>query len=280
MNTRANAAVEYDEEMSAIISPRQERKKTRRVKQKEGTQAVHKEKFIEGEVAVPSKGIEFSPRGENQKRLLRYLREGRQQVFSTGVVGSGKSVVSVYHAATLLKQKKIDKIFLLRPNVSCGKSHGAVPGDLHQKLMILFGQTIAHFEKFLGVGYTKYCIDKKIIELASIEYLRGYSFENCIVIVEESQGLTEDQFEMVMTRAGSNSQIVYTGDARQAHVSEQSGLKKTIKMLEDALRFQPDYLSQDDLTQLYNNIGVVEFGFDDIQRSPVVKALAKLYYYK
>lgn len=277
MNTNS---VIYDEEMQDLISPRQTRKKTRQVKKQAGTQAVHKDKFMENEIATPAKGIEFNPRGENQKRLLRYLREGRQLVFSTGVVGSGKSMVAVYHAANMLKQRHIEKIFLLRPNVSCGKSHGAVPGDLHAKLLILFGQTLAHFEKFLGTGYTKYCLEKKVIELASIEYLRGYSFENCAVIIEESQGLTEDQFEMVMTRTGQNSQLIFTGDARQAHVSEQSGLKNTLAMLEKALQEQPPYLDRSDLTELYNNIGVVEFTFDDIQRSDVVKALAKLYYYK
>ena len=129
-------------------------------------------KFVEDDsVCVPDKGMEFKPRTENQKRFLRYMREGRKLIWGVGVVGSGKSICSAYHAAQLLKERKIEKVYLLRPNVSCGKSHGAVPGDLHQKLMVLFGQTISHFEKFLGKGFTKYCLDKKVIELLSIEYL-------------------------------------------------------------------------------------------------------------
>ena len=146
--------------------------------------------------------------------------------------------------------------------------------------MILFGQTIAHFEKFLGKGFTKYCLDKKVIELLSIEYLRGYSFENCIVILEECQGLTEDQYEMVLTRVGQNAMLINTGDERQAHISEQSGLRKTLNMLEAAVRDQPEYLDHKDLSELYNNVGVVEFTFDDVQRDDIVRALAKLYYYK
>lgn len=264
---------------SAIAQPRKARKQTRNVKQAAGGKAVVKEKF-EGEIYIPEKGMDFSPRTDNQKRLLRYMREGRKLIWSIGVVGSGKSICSAYHASQMLKERKIEKIYLLRPNVSCGKSHGAVPGDLHAKLSVLFGQTLAHFEKFLGKGFTKYCLDKKVIELLSIEYLRGYSFENCIVILEECQGLTEDQYEMVLTRVGQNSQLISTGDERQAHISEQSGLRKTITMLEKAVREQPDYLDQRDLSELYNNVGVVEFTFDDVQRDDIVRALAKLYYYK
>jgi hypothetical protein len=74
--------------------------------------------------------------------------------------------------------------------------------------------------------------------------------------------------------------LISTGDERQAHISEQSGLRKTITMLEKAVREQPDYLDQRDLSELYNNVGVVEFTFDDVQRDDIVRALAKLYYYK
>lgn len=246
-----------------------------------GEVKVVKDKFAENRYpSQPAKGIEFYPRTENQKLLLRYLREGRQQVYSLGVVGSGKSMVCAYYASEMLKSRKIDKIYLLRPNVSAGKSHGAIPGTLQEKLAVLFGQTLLHFEKFLGKGFLEYCLASGTIELLSIEYLRGYSFENCIAIVEESQGLTEDQFEMVMTRAGTGSQTIYTGDERQAVEADKSGLRKTVDMLKKAMNDRPHYLDASDMAELYANIGIVEFTFDDVQRSSVVKALAKLYYYK
>jgi len=277
----------YEEEIEmgideSIVRPRKARKarKTRAAKLENGIPATHKEKFAVEEIYMPEKGMEFHPRSDNQKRFLRYMREGRKLIWGIGAVGAGKSIVAAYHAAQMLKERKTEKVFLLRPNVSCGKSHGAVPGDLHAKLLILFGQTICHLEKFLGKGFTKYCLDKKIIELASIEYLRGYSFENCVVILEECQGLTEDQYEMVLTRVGQNACLISTGDERQAHISEQSGLRKTITMLENAVREQPEYLDQQDLSELYNNVGVVEFTFDDIQRDDITRALAKLYYHK
>lgn len=239
-----------------------------------------KEKFDTVEYCITQTAQEFKPRSENQKKFLRYMEEGRKLIWGIGAVGSGKSIVAAYHAARLLKAKKVEKVFLLRPNVSCGKSHGAVPGDLHAKLLVLFGQTITHLEKFLGKGFTQYCLDKKIIELASIEYLRGYSFENCVVILEECQGLTEDQYEMVLTRVGQNACMISTGDERQAHTSEQSGLRKTIQMLRGAVQDRPSYLNAKDLHELSNNVGIVEFTLEDIQREDITRALAKLYYNK
>lgn len=258
-------------------SSQQRRSPSSRVSREE---RVVKEKFVESRGSTPDKGVDFHPRTDNQKELLRYMREGRQLIWAIGVMGSGKSMCAAYYAAEMLKQRKIEKVYLLRPNVSCGKSHGAIPGTLTEKLSVLFGQTLSHFEKFLGKGYTEYCIANETIELLSIEYLRGYSFENCIVILEECQGLTEEQYEMVLTRVGRSAQLINTGDERQASVSENSGLRKTIDMLETAIEDEPDYLDNKDLNELYNNVGVVEFTFDDVQRSDIVRALAKLYYYK
>ena len=247
----------------------------------EDSHRVVKEKFAQSrEASAPSKGIEFNPRTDNQKRFLRYMREGRKLVWGIGVQGSGKSMCAAYYAAEMLKERKIEKIYLVRPNVSCGKSHGAVPGSLKEKLLVLFGQTLNHFEKFLGKGFLNYCVERETIELVSIEYLRGYSFENCVVILEECQGLTDEQYEMVLGRVGKGAQLISTGDERQASELERSGLRQTIDMLEDALDTSPSYLDEKDMNELYSNIGIVEFTFDDVQRSDIVKALAKLYYYK
>lgn len=254
---------------------------SRATRSSRGEERTVKEKFMESRTpAQQSKGLEFKPRTENQKRLLRYMREGRQLVWAIGVMGSGKSMCAAYYASEMLKSRKIDKVFLLRPNVSCGKSHGSVPGTLTEKLTVLFGQTLTHFEKFLGKGFLEYCLANETIELLSIEYLRGYSFENCVVILEECQGLTEEQYEMVLTRVGTGAQLINTGDERQASVAENSGLRKTINMLEKAIKDEPEYLDDKDLDEIYNNVGVVEFTFEDVQRSDIVKALAKLYYHK
>ncbi len=262
--------------------PKQRRaKKTRGAKLAAEIKPHIKEKFIEGLIPQPSQGIRIEARGENQKKAIAALKAGTQINYLVGVAGTGKSMLAAYHASCLIRAKKIEKVYLVRPAVSCGKTNGLIPGDLHSKLLPWFLQTIAHFESFLGKGFTKYCLDKRIIELCAAEYMRGMSFSSCVVITEESQNFTEDEFEMMLTRTGENCQMIFTGDQSQHDMRGTSGLVKTLTMLEDVRNYNPpDYLDANDIYEFVNNISIVKFTFDDVQRSPMVKALTKLYYYK
>lgn len=268
----------FDEE--SITKPRQQRRKTRANKQESGESRKLNPKFTPTDETVPANGQQFTPRGENQKKLLRFLQEGRKLVWAVGVAGCGKSLIAAYHAAQLYKQGAIDKVYLIRPNVSVGNSVGMLKGSLEDKLLPHFLQTISHLEKFLGVAHTKYCLDKGIIKMQAVEFTRGMSFDRVFVICEESQNFTADEFEMLMTRVGSDGYICFTGDQRQCDLRGNSGLTKTIEMLAKAVQERPAYLDEQDLAEFFNNIGVVEFGFDDVQRSGMVKALTKLYYHK
>ena len=263
-------------------SRRNARKNTRKSKIEAELEKVVKEKFVVPEGVVPQMdtAMKFTPRGENQKKALHAMQSGKQVNFLLGTAGSGKTLIAACHASTLLRAKKIDKIYLVRPNVSCGKSNGSLPGDLESKLYPFFMQTIKHIEKFLGVGYTSYCLSKNIIEMCAIEYMRGSSFENCIIIADESQNLTCDELEMLLTRIGVGSQLILTGDQKQTDLRGNTGLVKTVDMLENAKKNRPDYLDTDDMNELLTNISVVHFTFDDVQRSPMTKALTKLYFYK
>lgn len=256
------------------------RHKTRAAKIASGEPKSIKEKFLPAEEPVAEMAMKFAPRGENQKLAVKYLKEGRKIVFLCNCAGTGKSLIAAYHASELLKSKKIDKIYIARPIVGCGKSNGAVPGDVHSKLLVWSMQILAHFEKFLGKGPLQYYIDHNIIELAAIEYMRGASFENCVVIAEEVQNMTCEEFEMMMTRVGENAQLIFTGDQKQSDKAHNAGLPKTLAMLEKVKKLGPDYLDTDDLNEVLTNIGVVNFTFEDVQRSPMVKALTKIYFHE
>lgn len=221
----------------------------------------------------------FTPATQNQKRQLQYLNEGRSAVWAIGASGSGKSMVAAYYAATLLKQKKIDKVMLIRPVVYVGNSIGMLSGDADMKLSVWFKQTVAHLQKFLGVGFTKYCLEKDVIEYQAVEHLRGHSFENVFVICEESQGLTFQEYEMLMTRIGKGGQVCFTGDERQSAARDHSGLTKLMHMIDKVIAEEPRYLDDDDLDVLHDDIGVVRYTVDDIQRSGLVKAFCKIFYY-
>jgi phosphate starvation-inducible protein PhoH len=113
-----------------------------------------------------------------------------------------------------------------------------------------------------------------------IEYLRGHSIEQAFILVEECQNLTASEFELIITRLGEGSQIVFTGDFKQSDLKGEHGLTSTINMIQKAMVDEPDYLTDEDLDEFHNNIGVVTFTPDDVVRSGICKAFVKLYYHQ
>lgn len=239
-----------------------------------------KEKFLEvarSEDTQPNLP-KFEPKTQNQRLALSYLREGRLVNFLRGSAGTGKSMVAVYHAATQLKAKKVDKIYLIRPAVSTGKSLGALPGTLEEKLAPYFAQTVAHFNTFMGKAFTGYCLRTGVIEMKAVEYLRGASLEDCIVICEEVQNFSESDLEMVITRLGEGAQFIFTGDEKQSDLHSRSGLSATIERIQRMIEDEPDYMSDEDLNNLEDEVGVVTFTPDDVVRSGLTRAFVKMYY--
>lgn len=262
------------------------RQKTRAKKITDNEPRNKKEKFIQKEMAdlsavVPQPNVpKLEASNQNQKLLLSYLREGRKVVFAQGSAGTGKSYLTAFHAANLMKSKKVDKIVLVRANVAVGKSLGMLPGTLEEKLLPFFQQTLAHLRTFMGNSFVEYCLHRKVIDMQSIEHMRGMSFENTLVIVEEAQGLTAAEFEMILSRIGEGCQIVFTGDEKQSDIKGINGLSSTIAMLNKAIEEAPNYLDDDDLTELEENVGIVTFTPADVVRSGLCKAFVHLYYYQ
>jgi phosphate starvation-inducible PhoH-like protein len=252
---------------------------TRKSKIDKEVPPVHKDKFQE-ETASQPVVPKFEAKTQNQKLALAYLREGKTVVSLQGSAGVGKSILAAFWASTQLKQKKVEEIILIRPNILNGKTIGLLSGDEKQKLEPFMAQTMAHFKKFLGTAYLTYCVNKGIIQTRAFEYVRGRSFENCIVIVEEAQGLTPEEYETLLTRVGEGTQLILTGDSRQINKGFNTGMDVTFKMIEDAVQNEYDFLDDEDLDCLNDSVGVVHFTPDDILRSGFCRAIVKLYYYK
>lgn len=220
----------------------------------------------------------LEPKNQNQKIALSYLNSGTPIVFLTGSAGTGKSMLAAYRAANQLRAKKIDKVFLVRPAVSVGKSVGMLPGDIKEKLAPYFAQTMTHLEKFLGKGMMTYCLNHEKIEMKPVEYLRGMSFEDCIVVAEEVQNFTAEEMEMMLTRLGENCQIIFTGDTKQHDLKGVSGLDVTIKLLDKMLQTHPEYMTQEDMDELDEGVGIVRFKPEDVVRRGLTKAFVKVFY--
>lgn len=220
----------------------------------------------------------LEPKNQNQRTALHYLNRGLPVVFLTGSAGTGKSMLAAYRAASLLKTKQVKKVFLVRPAVSVGKSVGMLPGDVKEKLGPYFAQTMAHLQKFMGPGPMTYALNHDQIEMKPVEYLRGMSFENCMVIAEEVQNFTAEEMEMMLTRLGQNCTIVFTGDTKQHDLKGKSGLETTLKLLQKIQTSRPDYMDREDMDELDEGIGIVQFTPDDVVRSGLTKAFVKMYF--
>lgn len=216
-------------------------------------------------------------KNQNQKTAISLLNT-KQIIFLTGSAGTGKSLLAAHRAATQINAKKIKKVFLVRPAVAVGKSVGLLPGEIEEKLAPYFAQTIEHLRKFLG-PHLQYLLEKKDIEMKPVEYLRGMSFEDCIVIAEEVQNFTGEEMEMMLTRLGDNCQIIFTGDTKQHDLKGKSGLDTTIELLHRILQTHPEYMTAMDMDLLDDGIGVVQFKPEDVVRSGLTRAFVKLYYH-
>lgn len=248
---------------------------TPRRKQKFLDQAREEDRLYGQPQSIPK----LEPKTNNQRTALAYLNDDKKTViFLTGSAGTGKSMLAAYKAACRLKAKKIQKVYLVRPAVSVGKSVGMLPGDIKEKLAPYFAQTMAHLERFMGHGDMTYALNHDMIEMKPVEYLRGMSFENCMVIAEEVQNFTAEEMEMMLTRIGENCHIVFTGDTKQHDLKGVSGLAQTINLLNTVTSSAPAYLNGDDLDELDDGIGIVQFKPEDVVRSGLTRAFVKIYY--
>lgn len=247
---------------------------TRKAKVQNDIPPVYKEKFNQQENRA-----KFVPQTKKQELQLKYLQEGRAAVFAIGAAGTGKSITAAYHAAQQFLSHKVDKIVLIRANVSVGKSLGMLPGTLEDKLGVFFTQTIEHLKKFMGKGKVETELRNKTIFYQSVEHLRGHSLEDAFVLIEEAQNLTAEELEMILSRIGDNSQFCFTGDQKQTDLKSNSGMMRTIELIQKTVEEEPDFMENEDLDVLESNIGVVNYTMDDVVRSGLCKAFVKMYHH-
>lgn len=252
---------------------------TRREKALQERQAADKPVVQKFETASPKPLPRLEAKNARQKQAMAFLTSGCPIIMLTGSAGTGKSLLATWRAANLLNSKKIEKVFLVRPAVAVGKSVGLLPGEIKDKMAPYFAQTVAHLEFFLGKSVVEYALAHDVIEMKPAEYLRGMSFEDCFVIVEEAQNFTAEELEMVLTRLGQNCTIVFTGDTKQHDLKGSSGLDTTLALVDKMLQGQPEYMTNEDLDQLDDGIAVVKFKPEDVVRSGLTKALVAMYYH-
>lgn len=180
--------------------------------------------------------------------------------FGVGPSGTGKTAVATMRAADEFSAEKIKKIIITRPIVEVGHTLGFLPGRVEDKQAPYLAPIYDVLYSRLGKGPLEYAMKAGYIQATPIELMRGINFNDCWVILDEAQNTTVRQMKMFLTRIGRNCRVIINGDVNQTDLCGTSGL-------EDAL----DRFSET------NNIGIVEFTWEDVVRSAIVKDILKAY---
>ena len=193
-----------------------------------------------------------------QGEYLRAIQEN-EIVFGVGSAGTGKTYVAATYAAGELFHRRVDKIILTRPNVETGRGLGFLPGTLEEKYAPYLDPFDQVFTRSLGKGFYEYALKSKNIDPKPLGFMRGATFDNCIVLLDEAQNATREEMKMILSRIGRNCKMIISGDVDQADIPD-SGLSDAIKRLEHI-----------------DGIEVVRFMDDDIVRSRMCKQIILAY---
>lgn len=244
------------EYLQRYMSTKQLKRIERRIKKENLIAQRNHDKII----ALPTKNVEENtllPKTEKQKDLINSIYEN-DQTFVYGCAGTGKTYCSSVIACNMLKRGEIDKIVLTRPNIPTGKSIGFFPGTLEEKMAPWLIPFTSVFKEKLGDTAYEYACKHGEIEIVPFEVIRGRTFKNAFVLLDEAQNTTRDEIKAFVTRIGSNSKMVVNGDNAQSDLTlSNNGLHYILKCIESNMHI------------MQTTIGVIEFDHEDIVRSDV-----------
>ena len=201
------------------------------------------------------------PRGGNQIGYVRSIRS-HDINFGIGPAGTGKTYLAVACAVEALEQESIRRILLVRPAVEAGEKLGFLPGDLSQKIDPYLRPLYDALYELLGFERVEKLIEKNIIEVAPLAYMRGRTLNDSFIILDESQNTTIEQMKMFLTRVGFGSTVVVTGDITQVDLPPRtkSGLRHVLEVLKDV-----------------GGISFTHFTPKDVVRHPLVQRIVEAY---
>lgn len=183
-------------------------------------------------VAVTARGKKIICKTPAQREYCRAIKK-KTLTFGVGPAGTGKTYLAVALAVSAFKRGEIDRIILTRPAIEAGEKLGFLPGDLQMKVDPYLRPLYDALEELFGVDNYSGLIEKNIIEIAPLAYMRGRTLSRAFIILDEAQNTTEEQMKMFLTRMGDGSKVVVTGDITQIDLPQggRSGLKQAINIL-------------------------------------------------
>ena len=203
----------------------------------------------------------IKPRGGNQRRYVRAIRANDLN-FGVGPAGTGKTYLAVACAVEALEKDLVSRILLVRPAVEAGEKLGFLPGDLAQKIDPFLRPLYDALYEMLGVERVHKYIERNVIEVAPLAFMRGRTLNRAFIILDEGQNTTVEQMKMFLTRIGFGATAVVTGDITQIDLpsGDRSGLVHALDVLKSV-----------------EGLGFTHFGSNDVVRHPLVKRIVDAY---
>ncbi|MCL5058583.1 MAG: PhoH family protein [Actinobacteria bacterium] len=199
---------------------------------------------------VSARGKQIKPKTLGQKLYLEAIKKN-DVVFSIGPAGTGKSYLAVVMAIRALRNKEVNRLVLTRPAVEAGEKLGFLPGDLQEKVDPYLRPLYDALYDVLGMDHTQKYLERGIIEIAPLAYMRGRTLDDAFIILDEAQNTTAEQMKMFLTRLGFGSKAVITGDITQIDLprGQVSGLVNARKVLADISGIVFHYLTGEDIVR-------------------------------
>lgn len=217
--------------------------------------------LFKGEIAVTHKGKPIRVKTIGQKQYVDEIRK-KDIVFGIGPAGTGKTYIAVVLAVAALKEGKIKRIVLTRPAVEAGESLGFLPGDLQEKVDPYLRPLYDALNDVLGPEQVAKTMERGLIEIAPLAYMRGRTLDDSFIILDEAQNTTPEQMKMFLTRLGFGSKMVITGDVTQIDLprGKSSGLVEAQRILRSI-----------------EEIGFISFDEQDVVRHSLVQKIIVAY---
>jgi phosphate starvation-inducible PhoH-like protein len=208
-----------------------------------------------------TKGAPIKPKTVNQQKLVELVKDN-DLVFAMGPAGTGKTYISVALAVRAMKNKQVKKIIITRPAVEAGENLGFLPGDLKEKIDPYLRPIYDALNDMIPFEKLKYYMERELIEIAPLAYMRGRTLNNAFILLDEAQNTTPMQMKMFLTRMGPESKMIVTGDATQIDLPtrQSSGLKEALRILNNV-----------------KGIGFIELNEKDVVRHKLVREIIEAY---
>lgn len=206
-------------------------------------------------------GKPIKPKTVGQKQYINNMNKNTI-VFGIGPAGTGKTYLAIAVATKAFKENKIEKIILTRPAIEAGEKLGFLPGDLQSKVDPYLRPLYDALNQIMGIETFRSNVEKGVIEVAPLAYMRGRTLDNAFIILDEAQNTTPAQMKMFLTRIGFGSKVVVTGDLSQKdlNLGTRSGLEEAVKILKNI-----------------EDIGFSQLTSKDVVRHPLVQKIVMAY---